>query len=568
MQSNSPSMQHACDHVSVWRTIIAIAVISFVSLTLTGCGQAVIHQEQASGSVPAHSSPSIRAFAHSPGLGSLRSGAGASFMLQQPFSSFENFHSANVYDDVASSGWLSTNEKRLSTFALETDRSAYSLVRRLLREGHTVAPEGVRIEEFLNYFSYSYPEPKDRSVPIRLWTKIIPTPWNPDSKLLHIGIRGYNVSEQERPDANLIFLIDVSGSMEGHDRLGLIKKGFSLLTKNLRASDQVAVVTYASDVKIVLQPTPGHQTETIGLVVRQLESGGGTSGAGGLQAAYGIAAQMARPNSFTRIILATDGDFNIGVTDPKQLERMIVKQRRAGVYVSVFGFGIGNFNDSIAQRIAQTGNGHASYIDNFDELRRALHDEVTSSLFSIADDLKLQIEFNPAEIARYRLLGYETRVLNDSDFTDDRVDAGEIGSGHTVTALYEIIPTSSDAATSAPSLRYRSSQREPAKDNTHPGEAALIKLRYKQPGEDKSQEISDVVRIGDGAVDPLTSASRESRFAAAVAAFSMKLRGDRDVQSISWQDISALAEGARGPDPQGQRAEFLSLIRMAELASN
>lgn len=455
----------------------------------------------------------------------------------------------------------------VSTFSVDVDTAAYANVRRFLRDGQVPPADAVRAEEMINYFDYAYPLPDDETAPFSATVAVMPTPWNAGTRLLHIGIKGYDVVPAVRPRANLVFLIDVSGSMESPDKLPLVQQTLRLLVKELREDDTVGIVTYAGYTGVALEPTRGAGRGRILQVIDSLGAGGSTAGAQGLVDAYALAMRNFDSKSVNRVILATDGDFNVGVTDPKALEDLIVEKRKSGVYLSVLGFGMGNLNDLLMQKIAQAGNGNAAYIDSLMEGRKVLVEEMASTLFPIANDVKIQIEFNPAEVAEYRLIGYETRMLSREDFNNDAIDAGEIGSGHTVTALYEITPPASQARLVDP-LRY-GTESEPESAGSAPqpfaDEIAFLRLRYKLPGESESRLIERPVAVTDG-YDRIEAAPADIRFAAAVASFAQLLRGDPYLRAFGYDDVVALAQSARGDDPFGYRSEFVQLVRLSETA--
>ena len=452
-----------------------------------------------------------------------------------------------------------TAQEPVSTFSIDVDTAAYSNVRRFLHQGLLPPEDAVRIEEMVNYFDYAYDLPKDRTAPFATSVAVMPTPWNPGTKLLHIGIKGYDIARTERPRANLVFLIDVSGSMNEPDKLPLVKQTMGDLVRTLDDRDHVAIVVYAGNVGTVLEPTPASDKGRILAAIDNLEAGGSTAGAEGIRQAYALAERNFDKAAVNRVILATDGDFNVGITDPDRLEDFIAHERTSGIYLSVLGFGTGNLNDLVMQRLAQKGNGNAAYIDSLMEGHKVLIQEATSTLFPIANDVKIQVEFNPAVVAEYRLIGYETRALKREDFNNDQVDAGEIGSGHAVTALYEITPVGSAARLIDP-LRY-GSDATPAQPKGD-GEYAFLRIRYKLPGEATSRLIERPVASAD-AYARMAEAPAEARFAAAVAAFGELLRGDPYLKSFTYDDVLALAQPARGEDSFGYRAKFVQLVRLA-----
>ena len=441
-------------------------------------------------------------------------------------------------------------EYPVSTFSIDVDTASYSLVRSSLMNGDLPPAEAVRVEEMINYFPYAYPAPEG-DVPFRPAVSVIPTPWNSDTKLLQIAIQGALPEVGNRPPLNLVFLIDTSGSMDQANKLPLLKLSLHLLLGQLRPEDEVAMVTYAGSAGQVLDPTPAHNRDAIRTVLNGLHAGGFTAGQAGLQQAYSTARGMTAAGEVTRVILATDGDFNVGLSDPEGLKKFIKRQAEAGAYLSVLGFGRGNLDDATMQALAQHGNGTATYIDTLGEAQKVLVDQLSGTLFPIADDVKIQVEFNPSQIAEYRLIGYETRALQREDFNNDAVDAGEIGAGHSVTAIYEITPVGSPARLSDP-LRYRAEEVSGTSD-----EFGYLRLRYKAPGAAASQLIEQPIT-------PDLAPSPEAGFAAAVAGFGQLLRGSDYLGNWSWDDAIALANANRGFDPHGYRAEAVLLMRLAQ----
>ena len=446
-----------------------------------------------------------------------------------------------------------TAETPVSTFSIDVDTASYAVVRSSLMAGILPPRDAVRVEEMVNYFPYAYPAPSPGGAPFSVSTSLSPTPWNPDTRILQIGLQGVMPETEARPPLNLVFLIDTSGSMQGPDRLGLLAQSFRLMLGQLRPEDQVAIVTYAGGAGEVLPPTPASDRAAILGALDRLEAGGSTAGQAGLDQAYEVARGMAGEGEVTRLILATDGDFNVGPSDPEALKADVARKREDGIYLSVLGFGRGNLNDALMQALAQNGNGQAAYIDTIAEAQKVLVDQLTGQLFPIADDVKIQLEFNPTEVAEYRLIGYETRALRREDFNNDRVDAGEIGAGHQVTALYELTPVGSPAVLNDP-LRYGAEPVAEAGD----GELGFLRLRYKAPGEAASQLIEAPIAA------EATVAEAEARFAIAIAGFGQLLRDGLYTGDWSWGDAIALAEGARGEDRFGYRSEALRLMRLAE----
>ncbi|MBY5838850.1 von Willebrand factor type A domain-containing protein (plasmid) [Rhizobium leguminosarum] len=452
----------------------------------------------------------------------------------------------------------------VSTFSADVDSASYSFVRRSLTGGAMPDPQSVRVEEMINYFPYDWPGPDNADQPFKATVTVMPTPWNHDTELMHVAIKGYDIASATTPHANLVFLIDVSGSMDEPDKLPLLKSAFRLLINRLKPDDTVSIVTYAGNAGTVLAPTRVAEKSKILSAIDGLEPGGSTGGAEGIEAAYDLAKQGFVKDGINRVMLATDGDFNVGPSSDEDLKRIIEERRKDGIFLTVLGFGRGNLNDSLMQTLAQNGNGSAAYIDTLAEAQKTLVEEAGSTLFPIASDVKFQVEFNPERIAEYRLIGYETRALNREDFNNDRVDAGDIGSGHSVTAIYEITPKGSPAVMND-DLRYGAADKVPAAaaDSAHHGELAFVKMRYKKPGEDKSALITTPVDDGN-AVTNVDAAPQDVRFSVAVAAFGQKLSHVAAVDTYSYQAIADLAAASRGTDAFGYRSDFLGLIRLAD----
>lgn len=449
-------------------------------------------------------------------------------------------------------------ENPVSTFSIDVDTASYAFVRRSLKEGVMPEPDSVRVEEMINYFPYDWAGPEIASVPFNSNISVMPTPWNDNTQLMHVAIKGYDVAPAENPRSNLVFLIDTSGSMHEADKLPLLKNSFRMLVDRLDAEDTVSIVTYAGNAGTVLEPTKASDKAAILAALDKLEAGGSTAGEAGLREAYRLAEASFVDGGVNRVMLATDGDFNVGQTSDEDLKKLIEEKRDTGVYLSVLGFGRGNLNDQLMQTIAQTGNGTAAYIDTLAEAEKVLVQEASSTLFTIANDVKIQVEFNPQRIAEYRLLGYETRALAREDFNNDRVDAGDIGSGHSVTAIYEVTPVGSSARL-IDGLRYGGNQPATAQAD---GELAFVKIRYKAPGEDVSKLIETPVTNAND-VPSFGDASGDQRFSIAVAAFGQKLRGTDALADYGYDRIMEIANAARGTDPFGYRAEFLSMVRLA-----
>ncbi|MGB3250222.1 MAG: von Willebrand factor type A domain-containing protein [Tabrizicola sp.] len=443
-----------------------------------------------------------------------------------------------------------TAEEPVSTFSIDVDTASYSVVRSSLTGGYLPTPDQVRVEEMVNYFPYAYAAPEGDAA-FASTVSVMPTPWNPGTRLVTIGIQGALPEVTARPPLNLVFLIDTSGSMEDANKLPLLKQSLSLMLAELRPEDQVSIVTYAGSAGLVLPPTEAKDRAAIMASLENLAAGGSTAGAEGLELAYQVAEGMKADGEVTRILLATDGDFNVGIDDPDGLEAYVAKKRETGTYLSVLGFGRGNLDDAIMQALAQNGNGTAAYIDTLSEARKVLVDQLTGALFPIADDVKIQVEWNPATVAEYRLIGYETRSLRREDFNNDKVDAGEIGAGTQVTAIYEVTAPGSDALLTDP-LRYGAA---PAEGTA--GELGFLRLRWKAPGEDASTLVETPITGTE-------AASTETRFAAAIAGFGQLLQGSVYLSDWGWDEAIALALANRGEDAYGYRIEAVNLMRLAQ----
>lgn len=467
-------------------------------------------------------------------------------------------HDTEDYDHIEENKFLAATSNPLSTFSIDVDEAAYSNIRRFIMQGSTPPPGAVRIEEMINYFDYTYPQPTGEH-PFSITTEVSECPWNPQHRLVHIGLQGKKIPVENLPPANLVFLIDVSGSMYDNNKLPLVKSSLKMLTDQLRPDDKVSIVAYAGNAGLVLPATSGANKVAIKNAIDNLEAGGSTAGGAGIQLAYKIAKANFVQNGNNRVILATDGDFNVGLSSDAALVQLIEQERKSGVFLSVLGFGMGNYKDNKMQQLADKGNGNHSYIDNINEARKVLVNEFGSTLFTIAKDVKIQVEFNPSKVQAYRLIGYENRVMAAEDFNDDQKDAGELGAGHTVTALYEIIPAGvkSDFIKSVNALKY---QQQPVATGNFSDELMTIKLRYKKPDEETSSLIAHAVKdVRTG----LALTSDNFRFSAAVAEFGMLLRNSKYKQQASWQQVISLAKGAKGADPNGYRQEFINLVQAA-----
>jgi Ca-activated chloride channel family protein len=463
-------------------------------------------------------------------------------------------------EDFKTNPIKSVTEDPVSTFSIDVDTASYSFTRRSLKEGFLPQADTIRVEEMINYFPYDWKGPEDASTPFNTTVTVMPSPWNDHTKLMHVAIQGYDVKPAEQPRANLVFLLDVSGSMNEPDKLPLVKSAFRLLISKLNPEDTISIVTYAGDAGTVLMPTKVTERAKILSAIDNLSPGGTTAGEAGIREAYALAQQSFVQGGINRVMLATDGDFNVGQTDDEDLKRLIEEKRKTGVFLSVFGFGRGNLNDQMMQTIAQNGNGTAAYIDTLAEAEKVLVENASSTLFPIAKDVKIQVEFNPATVSEYRLIGYETRALNREDFNNDRVDAGEIGSGHSVTAIYEITPKGGPQMVD--DLRYGQATVDNEAGIANAGEYAFVKIRYKLPSEDVSKLITTPVTDAQ-AIPSFDAASDDQRFSVAVAAFGQKLRDADATANMDWNRIMEIATAARGADPFGYRSEFLSLARLA-----
>jgi Ca-activated chloride channel homolog len=464
--------------------------------------------------------------------------------------------SGERYAEINENPFFETARAPLSTFSIDVDTAAYSNVRRYLKDGQMPPKDAVRIEEMVNYFDYNYPQPVG-DVPFSVNTEVAITPWNTKNRLVKIGLQGKKVSLDNTPAANLVFLVDVSGSMNSPDKLPLLKDGLRMMVNQLKPNDRVAITVYAGSSGLVLPSTPVSRKGDIIAALDQLEAGGSTNGGEGIRLAYRIAASNFIKGGNNRVILATDGDFNVGTTSDAELVSLVEEKRNSGVFLSVLGFGTGNLNDSMMEKLSNKGNGNYAYIDSRDEARKALGEQVAGTLYTIAKDVKIQVEFNPAKVAGYRLIGYENRLLADRDFDDDKKDAGEIGAGHSVTALYEIVPAGQKVDNGGIELKY--SKYEPT-GASFGGELATVKLRYKEPDGETSKLLS--MGVLDNAV-AVEAASEDLRFAAAVVQFGLVLRDSRYKGNASFASIRSLASNALGGDARERRSEFLDLINRA-----
>ena len=464
------------------------------------------------------------------------------------------------YDRIYENRFKDAAQNPLSTFSIDVDTASYSNVRRFIRRNQMPPKDAVRIEEFINYFDYDYPQPKGEH-PFSIVTEISQSPWNPGNKLIHIGLQGRRLDYRDIKPCNLVFLLDTSGSMSSNNKLPLLKNAFRLLLGELNEQDRIAIVAYAGSAGMVLPSTPASQKDRILSALKNLHAGGTTAGGAGIKLAYKIAKENLISGGNNRVILATDGDFNVGVSSTSALVRLIEDKRKDDIYLTICGFGMGNYKDGRMEQISNAGNGNYFYIDNVMEAEKVFVTEMRATLFTIAKDVKIQIEFNPAKVKAYRLIGYENRVMANEDFNDDIKDAGELGAGHTVTALYEIIPTGSTREVrTTDELKYREVK---VKANASlKNEVMTVKFRYKRPGEDVSNLIEKPVLYDEVA---LNEASGNFRFSAAVAGFGMLLRDSQDKGSLTYEEVIALARNSRGRDENGYRTEFISLVKACAL---
>ncbi len=464
------------------------------------------------------------------------------------------------FEDVEENPVKLVAQEAVSTFSIDVDTSSYAFIRAQLNSGVLPQKDAVRVEEMINYFDYDYALPEDKAQPFKPSVTVLPSPWNAGRKLVHIGIKGYDIAPAQVPSSNLVFLLDTSGSMNAPDKLPLLVNALKMLLDTLKPTDTIALVTYAGSAGTVLEPTKVSEKAKIVAALENLSAGGSTAGAEGIRQAYSLAENNFNKEAVNRVILATDGDFNVGITDQQELKGFIERKRESGVFLSVLGFGQGNYNDALMQTLAQNGNGTAAYIDTLNEARKVLVEEAHATLFPIAKDVKIQVEFNPATVAEYRLVGYETRKLNREDFNNDKVDAGDIGAGHSVSAIYEITPV--DGPRAVDDSRY-AAPAEKAKPSEGAGnEYAFLKIRYKLPEEDQSRLITTPIEKAEA-----ESPSDDVRFAVAVAGFGQLLKGGKYTGSLSYDDVISAAQAAKGPDEFGYRAEFINLVRLAKTTS-
>jgi Ca-activated chloride channel family protein len=466
------------------------------------------------------------------------------------------------YATVTQNAIKNTAEEPVSTFSIDVDTGSYSNVRRILNSGQLPPKDAVRVEELINYFTYDYPIPKSTKQPFSVTTEIAPTPWNQKTKLLHIGIKGYEVPPTQLPPANLVFLIDVSGSMDSPDKLGLIKSSLKMLSQQMSERDKISIVIYADSTGVLLEPTPVNGVNNLAKIhaaISSLSAGGSTNGGAGITLAYEMAQKGFIKNGINRVIVATDGDFNVGTVNFEALLNLVQEKRKTGISLTTLGVGTGNYNEKLMEQLADAGNGNYAYLDSLNEAQKVLVEQMSATLLTIASDVKIQIEFNPEQVSEYRLIGYENRALKREDFSNDKVDAGEIGAGHSVTALYEIALTG-EGGERLEAMRYADKKVKPGKKAR---ELAFLRLRYK-PSHNAKSQLLETPLLKANITSDLAKTSTDFRFAVAVAGFGQLLRGGQYTEDFSYDDVKKLAQAARGEDNTGYRSGFLSLIDLAK----
>ncbi|MEQ9468739.1 MAG: von Willebrand factor type A domain-containing protein [Ekhidna sp.] len=481
------------------------------------------------------------------------SGAAMRSMYQPAYE--VDYHNTEEYSTIRENGFRKVLDHALSTFSIDVDAASYSNMRRFINNGQLPPKDAVRIEEMINYFNYEYENPTGKD-PFSINTEVSRAPWNEKHLIAQIGLQGKKIDLDDLPASNIVFLLDVSGSMSAPNKLPLLKSAFKLLVNELRPQDKVSIVVYAGAAGVVLQPTDGNDKKKIMDALDQLQAGGSTAGGAGIQLAYKLAKEQFVKGGNNRVVLATDGDFNVGASSNAEMERLIEEKRKEGVFLTVLGFGMGNYKDSKMETLADKGNGNYAYIDNMKEAKKVLVNEFGGTMFTIAKDVKIQVEFNPSVVQAYRLIGYENRMLNDEDFNDDKKDAGELGSGHTVTALYEIIPVGveSEFVKDIDPLKYQSNNQQ---TTTSTDELLTVKFRYKEPDGDTSKLITQVVQ------NEIGKSSANLDWSMAVAGFGMLLRDSEFKGDLSYEDVLSLAKSAKGKDAFGYRAEFIELVDLA-----
>jgi len=449
-------------------------------------------------------------------------------------------------------------DQAISTFSIDVDTGSYSNTRRFLNDGRLPPVDAVRVEEMINYFDYQYPQPNGIH-PFSVSTETVDSPWKENAKLIKIGVQAKDLTTKQLPPANLVFLVDVSGSMNAADKLPLVKQTLRLLTEQLRPQDKVTIITYASGEKLVLEPTSGDQKDKILAVINALQARGATAGEQAIQLAYKQAEKAFVKNGINRILLATDGDFNVGITDFSTLKGMVAEKRKSGISLTTLGFGTGNYNEQLMEQLADAGDGNYSYIDNKNEAKKVVQRQLSSTLATVAQDVKIQVEFNPATVKEYRLVGYENRMLKQEDFNNDKVDAGDIGAGHNVTAIYEIVPVGQQGWLN--DSRYQASTKIATANKS---EYAFLNLRYKLPNQDQSILLNQPIKAES---KTLSQAHSDTRFAIAVAAYAQQLKGGQYNGAMGWDQIIQLAQQSAKPDPYQMREEFIELAKIAKSLS-
>ena len=465
------------------------------------------------------------------------------------------------YTGLKENTFINAINDPLSTFAIDVDTASYANIRRFITQNTLPPVDAIRLEEMVNYFTYNYPQPP-ADASLAIYTEAGPSPFHIGYSLVKIGIQAKDLAAEKLPPSNLVFLVDVSGSMQSPDKLPLLQKAMKMLTEQLGAKDRIAIVTYAGSSGILLEPTRADQKDKIMNAIESLRAGGSTNGAGGIVSAYELAEKVYIPEGNNRVILASDGDFNVGTTSKGELEKLIAGKRDSGIYLTVLGFGTGNYHDDTMEVLADKGNGNYAYIDSLLEAKKVLVKEMGATLFTVASDVKIQVEFNPTQVGAYRLIGYENRALADEDFHNDKKDAGEIGAGHTVTALYEIIPAGHKDVPKVSTLKY---QKTAASSKAEDAELLTVKLRYKNPGETHGHEISQTVRE---AGKPMQAMSDDFRFAAAVAGYGMLLEHSEYLGEFTWNECIRMIQNAKGKDANGYRAELLRLVELSDLLAH
>lgn len=486
-------------------------------------------------------------------LGRIHKSAPNDFLISNP-------HNTDEYDVIHENTFQDPLKSPLSTFSIDVDAASYSNLRRVINSGQKPQKDMIRIEEMINYFSYDYPEPKGEH-PFSITTEVAQAPWNKNHQLVHIGLQGKKLDYENTDPSNLVFLIDVSGSMSHLNKLPLLKSSLKMLVGELSAKDKIAIVAYAGAAGLVLPPTPASENSTIISALDNLSSGGSTAGGQGIKLAYKIAEEAFINNGNNRVILATDGDFNVGISSTSEMIRLIEEKRKTGIYLTITGFGMGNYKDGRMEQISNAGNGNYYYIDNINEARKVFVNEMQATLFTIAKDVKIQVEFNPEKVQAYRLIGYENRMLNAEDFNNDKKDAGELGTGHTVTALYELIPQGieSEFTKHIDPLKY---QNQTTSHHVKSSDLLTVKFRYKEPNSSISKLITNT--LADNTKD-INKSSDNFRFSASIAVFGMLIRESKFKQASTYQGALNLALGAKGNDKEGYRQEFISLIQNVKL---